>query len=126
MNTQQIIETIYELENAPTTFQNCINLAALYTVRDHMLNARTEDVAKREDISEKELSDILPAYQSYVNKKREFQLGNMTIESVTNAMKKLCVEIEEFISILYSTTESKNDRRQIENLLMKLSDKYVR
>lgn len=117
MNIQQIIDTIYDLEKAPTTFQNCINLAALYTVRDHAINASTGYQAASQDRVENELSDILPSYRVYVDKKRLYQHEKSNKDSLISANKRLCYEIHEFLFALYSNTEIPESRQLIKEML---------
>lgn len=56
LDMQQIIDTINELEQSDTTFDNCIKLSSLYIVRDNYPS----------DNIENELDDILPQYRNIV------------------------------------------------------------
>lgn len=99
LNIDEINNTIAELENGSTTFDNCNRLASLYIVRDKL----TSHVV---DTTEQELNDILSQYRSYCNIKRKFQLHEVSEQIMLDAMQELCREIKEFVQILYSSTDT--------------------
>lgn len=107
LDIEQILDTIKELENSDTTFDNCIKLSALYTVRN---NYPTDEV-------ENELDDILPYYRKYCDIKREYQLGNVDKERVITSMELVCKEIKEFIRTIYSNTDMQEERDLLEKLV---------
>lgn len=109
MDMLEIENTIEELENGPTTFDNAIKLSALYNVRDN-LNSDTE----------KELEDILPQFKMYVAVKRGYQLKELTADDLKFAMRSMCRDIEEFLETLYNNTELQEERDTIHNMLKNL------
>ena len=109
LDLEEINNTIKELENADTTFDTCIKLSALYTVKSNL-----EQPPRNE--TENELDDILPAYRKYINAKREYQLNGGDESSMIKYMKLLCVEISEFLNSLYSGTSTENEREFIKSI----------
>lgn len=109
LDIEQVSDTIKELEQSDTTFDNCIKLASLYIVRN---NYPTDDVST-------ELDDILPQYKRYCTIKRNYQLGNLSKDAVISAMDKVCKEITEFINSLYSHTDMQEERDLLESYNLK-------
>ena len=116
MDIQIINENITELENLDTTFDNVQELAYLYIIKDHFTKS---------DKIEQELSDILPAYQRYVEAKRRFQLNLTDSEPMIELLKLLCQEIADFIGILYSGTSTRKERHILEETLSKIHQKML-
>ena len=109
MDMLEIKNTIEELENGPTTYDNAIKLSALYNVRVN-LNSDTE----------KELEDILPQFKMYVAVKKGYQLKELTAEDLKFAMRSMCRDIEEFLETLYNNTELEEERTTIHSMLTNL------
>lgn len=105
-----IENTIQELENSDTTFNNCEKLASLYIVREHQKNENLKVVEKSEKEVMDELNDILPSYSMYCNKKRDYQMNKLGADVVLSSLKSVCREICEFIHILYSSTDMPEER----------------
>ena len=106
MDMREIENTIEELENGPTTYDNCIKLSALYSVRD---NIKSD--------TRKELDDVLPLFKMYVAVKTKYQLGELPATSLVMGMHDLCKEIHEFIDTLYNNTELSDERDAIREML---------
>lgn len=107
LDIEQILDTIKELENSDTTFDNCIKLASLYIVRNNYPSDNVEN----------ELDDILPCYNEYLKIKKEYQLGKTNKEQVITSMELVCKEIKEFIRALYSGTDMQEERDLLERLV---------
>ena len=107
MNLVDINRTIQELEQDSTTFENCYKLASLYIVKDKFNSGKVQN----------ELNDILPQYMKYVDIKRRYQLGEISEKAVENQIKKVCQEISEFISVLYTSTDMPIERKYIKNMI---------
>lgn len=124
LDMQEIDNTIEQLENGTTTFDNCLKLASLYIVREHLKDANLTAVHHPEtgdnDEVVKELNDIFPQYHEYIETKRMYQLKQTTEEAVLQKLGYVCKELEEFVSTLYSSTESPEERLIIEGTLTKL------
>lgn len=124
LDLQEIENTIHALENASTTFDTCSKLASLYIVRDNLSKPVQTVVDVSNDAAvERELTDILPTYGKYVDTKRKFQLNQVPEEMLITATKSLCIEIQEFLTIFYSTTELPQSRIIIVETLTKLLEK---
>ena len=113
LDLQMVENTIKELEEADTNFANCEKLANLYIVREY--NTTTDEVTE-------ELSDILPHYNIYCEKKRGYQMDNLTSSAVINALDVVCKEIKEFMSTLYSSTDMQEERDRLNILITELHD----
>lgn len=117
MDLLEIQNTIKQLEQGETTFVNCEKLASLYIVSERLGN--TDEV-------ENELDDILPAYRKFCDVKRQYQSGFIDISVVLHQLELLCTEIQEFISVIYSNTNSPEERYIIVGTLQKLYENYVK
>lgn len=123
MDMYMIDDTIDELENSDTNFANCDKLAMLYIIKDHykkyppVLRGLYDEV-------EEELNDIAPQYKRYCDIKRKYQLKEISKEPVIESMKLLSEEIEQFIKILYSSTDMTEERQILSSTLNKLAIKY--
>lgn len=106
MNLQTIQENILELENSETTFDSVQELAYLYIIRNNF----------KSDAVEKEMSDILPAYEKYISAKKKYQLGETDDTCMIKYMELLCDEISEFLSALYSGTSTRKERKLLESI----------
>lgn len=111
MNLKEITDTIEELENGTTTYDNCIKLSALYSVRDNLKSD-----------TEKELNDVLPQFRMYVAVKKKYQLGELPKEDLEFAIRSMCRDIEEFIETLYHNTELDAERFVIKAMIDNLSN----
>lgn len=121
LNLSEIEKTISDLENSDTTFSTCQKLAYLYIVKEHFKNASEPMVTQANEQVKKELNDILPQYRTYCEIKRRYQMHDTTKEAVIIAMGRVCREIEEFIHILYSSTDTEEERQQIKNMMTSLN-----
>ena len=121
LDINEINNTIETLENdADTTFDTCLKLASLYTVRDNLTKQEQPVVSA----TEKELNDILPQYQNYCKVKRRFQLNEVTEQAVFLSMKDVCTEIKEFLHILYSSTDTQKERDMLKNMVQQLQEAF--
>lgn len=111
LNMDMVESTIQELENADTTFNNCDKLASLYIVR-HYFNKGLNPVVNGETSLDviKELSDIMPHYSIYCDKKRDYQLNKVGEDVVLTSLRAVCREITEFLHTLYSSTDMPEER----------------
>lgn len=123
MNILQIEDTIRELKSLPNTFKNVQNLAAYIIVHDHIQKANLVPSRASGTVSNDGMSDILPAYKSYIDEKLKYQSGNMIIDTLNKTLVLLTKEIEDFILTLYADSESKQSRRTIEKMVERLYTK---
>ena len=125
ISLETIDKTILEHESKDTTYANCEKLAWLYIVRDHLReyephsNSQLMDINSKETTSTKE--NILPAYDSYIKNKKEFQLKNISKEKLIYSLDILSNEIKEFIKKLYRNSETPEEREKINNLINEIN-----
>ena len=121
MDINLIEDTIEELEQDATSFENCEKLASLYICRDNYLKrfSAVSDVSESvsHDYVATELQDILPAYKKYVETKRRYQQFEVVDKMLTYAMQNLCDEIVDFIAELYHNTETQAERALIVEMI---------
>jgi len=122
MDLYLIDSTIDELESGETTFINCERLASLYIIKEHFKKYPLVLRGLYDEVEE-ELNDIAPQYKQYCEIKRDYQLGKTTKEAVISSMKCVCKEIEEFINILYSSTDTPEEREELKQLINKIYNK---
>jgi hypothetical protein len=120
LSLDEINNTIEQLENSSTTFDVCSKLASLIIVKQHLENVGETKVSTSGDVVVKEYDDILPQYRMYCEIKRKYQMHEMTEEAVHLAIKDVCKEINEFLHILYSNTDTQVERDCIKEMLMEL------
>ena len=117
LDIEEINNTISMLENSDTTFDTCLKLSALYNVREHLQPTVKTTV-------ERELDDVLPAYNSYVEVKKQYQQGLLPENAVISRMQQVCREIEELITTIYSGTDMPEERECLYNIVGTLYQKY--
>lgn len=122
MDLYLIDSTIDELEHGETTFANCERLASLYIIKEHFKEYPVVLKGLYDEV-EDELNDIAPQYKTYCEIKREYQLGRTTKEAVIESMRGVCKEIEDFIRILYSSSDMPEEREQLKSLINKIYNK---
>jgi len=111
MDIYEIENTIKDLEDGNTTYDSCMKLASLYTVREHLVSNIENDVVK-------EYKDILPEYYNYKILKQQFQRGEVNQERVLTSLKVMCKEINEFINILLSSADIQEEYDILKSQLM--------
>ena len=121
LDLEMIEDTIKELEQEPTSFENCNLLSSLYICREINKNRNMKLTDASNDVSHDsnyiELADILPAYLKYVDTKKRYQQFEVVDKMLIYAMQDLCKEIIEFISDLYHNTETEAERTLIINMI---------
>lgn len=127
LDLEEINNTIEELENSRTTYENCLKLASLYIVREN-INFKEkpntdENKAVYNDVV-KEYSDILPAYSDYCESKRKYQMNEIPAKKVLNEMENVCNEIVEFIKTLYSSSDIVEERQYLMKMISQLNNLY--
>lgn len=128
LDLELIEETINELEQDVTSFENCEKLASLYICREMNKNANIRPIQgeytqlQQTDPVKQELQDILPAYSKYVETKRRYQQYEVVDKMLVYAMEELCNELVEFIGGLYHNTETPAERA----LLIKMVNEDIR
>lgn len=70
-----------------------------------------------------EYNDILPSYDLYVNAKRKYQLGELNETVVLTYLECLCKEINDFLNVLYSSTDMWKERKIINKTLKSLKER---
>lgn len=108
MDIKEINEMIQELEESDTTYDNAVDLASLYTVRDN--------------ITIDQLDDILPAYNQYCKLKREYQFNKIAINPVLLQLKRVGNEVIEFVQTMYSNTDTPEERKILREMTGKIKN----
>lgn len=119
MDLQVIEENIRILEEENTSVENVQDLANLYIVYDKL---RFKQAPKNS--SQKELNDIMPALEVYIEAKRQNQLGQTNEEAVEHSLKLLCQELKEFIETLYTNTSSRKERLLLLYMIKNLNERF--
>ena len=117
LDIELINNTIEQLEDDETNFYNCQKLASLYIVKDHYIKSSISN-------EEKELRDMLPAYQEYCEIKKKYQMRELPDEAVVRSMKELCQEIKEFLQMLFTGTDMPQERKQLRTLIDTLNKEW--
>lgn len=110
MNIREISETIKELEDGETTFDNCIKLASLYTVME-----------KFKSDTEYKLNELLPQYRMYTAVKHEVDIGKLSMDDLMFAVKSICSSIEDFVNALFNNTSYNEEKLIIRDMISNLS-----
>lgn len=119
LDLELIDETLDDLLDAPTTFENCEKIAHLYVSRLFAESVLNRTLEGSESVLN-ELHDILPSYNKYVDAKTRYQRFEVTDKLLIVSMQNLCDEIIDFVSALYQNTELKEERIIIENMVNEL------
>lgn len=121
LDMQLVENTIKELENSDTNFANCDKLSSLYIIREYH-DKYVENIANNEITTnvKRELSDILPHYQAYCDRKYDFQMNKAGKDAVLLSLKAVCREISEFIHTLYASTDMPEERDIITGMISNL------
>ena len=124
LDLEMIEDTIRELEQEPTSFENCNLLSSLYICREINKNRNMKLTDTSNDVSHDsnyiELADILPAYIRYVDTKKRYQQFEVVDKMLIYAMEDVCKELVEFIATLYHNTETTAERTLIIDMINNL------
>ncbi len=71
----------------------------------------------------KELDDILPAYNQYLNDKIQYQSNELGPEPMLNSFKFVCQELQDFVITLYCGTDTYKERRELTQTLQQVMNK---
>ena len=119
-----IEDTIEELEQDATSFENCEKLASLYICRLFNKNANMSLLDTSDSVStiieHSELHDILPAYCKYIETKKRYQQFEVVDKMLIYAMEDVCQEIIDFVAELYHNTETQAERVLITDMITNL------
>lgn len=115
MDLQAIQDAIEILEHSATSMENVDELSKLYIVREQLKksNQQSNDGPK-----------ILPSYSSYIETKRQYQMHQIPEDAVIISVKEVCQELDDLISLIYSNSDLRRERRCLRECLTKLSNKY--
>lgn len=122
MTLEVIEEMIQDIEKSGNSLSNARSLASLYILKIIKEN-RFKTLLRASDSVERELNDILPTYNYYVDTKRRYQRKEIDNTLVLEALKDVCQEIKEFLLMLYSCTDMQEERTELTNMLKELNTK---
>ena len=124
MDIELIEDTIEELEQDATSFDNCEKLASLYICRLFNKNVNMSLLDTSDSVStiieHSELHDILPAYCKYIETKKRYQQFEVVDKMLIYAMEDVCQEIIDFVAELYHNTETQAERVLITDMITNL------
>ena len=119
MELNKLNEMIDELETSEPSFSNIRNLSSLYIVKSHLLGDTNYLNA-----TVKELNDILPSYLQYLDTKRRYQLHEINEDSIAIQLNQVCKELNDFLHLLYSSTDTTNERAVLNNFIENLKETF--
>ena len=122
MNIDDIYNEISILEDSPLTSENARDLASLYIIKEEY-EKRKSGATSHDSGVIKELKDILPSYQYYINAKTTYQLTQANDEQLLTAFKLLCQDISEFMVALYASMDMVKERKIYKEMLDNLTSK---
>ncbi len=124
MTLEVINDMIQDIEQSDNSLSNARSLASLYILRLVYEKRLKTQINASHDNVQRELDDILPSYNYYIDTKRRFQLKELDKNLVIEALKDVCIEIKEFIQILYSNTDIQTERDTIKEMLSDLNKQF--
>ncbi len=62
-------------------------------------------------------------YEMYVDTKRQYQMRQISEDAVIASIKDVCKEIDEFISLIYSNSDLRKERKCLRDCINRLSAK---
>lgn len=124
MTLEVINDMIQDIEQSDNSLSNARSLASLYILKSIKENDENLILKRSSSIVAKELDDILPSYNYYIDTKRRFQLKQLNEELVIEALKDVCREIKEFVQIIYSCTDMPTERDTIKEMLSDLNKQF--
>lgn len=117
MQIESINNAIAELETAETTVKNVQELACLYIIRDKLQNANKHANSTSDSV-------FLPYYNVYIEDKRKFQRREVSADIIKEDIQNVCVEIIDFLNMLYSCTDSEYEREVVKNMFERIHEKF--
>ena len=119
LDLELIEETIQELEQDATSFENCEKLASLYICRDNYYNTNMRTLGRSNDVLPTD-NNLFSTYNKYVDTKKRYQQYEVVDKMLIYAMTDLCQDIVEFIAELYHNTETEAERVLIVDMINNL------
>lgn len=117
MQLQSIENAIAELETAETTVKNVEELACLYIIKDHLSTGTKHSNSASNSV-------FLPYYNLYIDDKRKFQRKEIPVDIIKEDIQNVCIEIVEFLTMLYSCTDSEYERKEVKNMFESIHEKF--
>lgn len=117
MDLQAIQDAIDILEHSATSMENVDELSKLYIVREQLAKSSKQSNDKPK---------VLPSYSSYIETKRQFQMHQIPEDAVITSIKNVCQELDDLITLIYSNSDLRRERRCLRDCLTKLSNKYAK
>ena len=122
MNLAEIEKWIDILENEEMTFTGCQKLASLYICQEHAKAGLKTMIDGSNEGIRKELCDIFPQYERYIEVKRDFQMHKTGKEELIRVLTYLCKELEEFVDALYTSSQTQEEQGVLDNLIKNLKN----
>lgn len=119
LDMELIEDSIVELEQDATSYENCIRLASLYICREINKNRNMSVLDTSNDVSH-DSNDLFSTYNKYIDAKMRYQQYEVVDKMLIYAMSNLCHELTDFISNLYHNTETTAERALIVEMINNL------
>ena len=119
LDMELIEDSIAELEQDATSYENCIRLASLYICREINKNRNMSALDVSNDVSN-DSNDLFSTYNKYIDAKMRYQQYEVVDKMLIYAMSNLCHELTDFISNLYHNTETTAERALIVEMINNL------
>lgn len=119
LDMELIEDSIAELEQDATSYENCIRLASLYICREINKNRNMSVLDTSNDVSH-DSNDLFSTYNKYIDAKMRYQQYEVVDKMLIYAMSNLCHELTDFISNLYHNTETTAERALIVEMINNL------
>ena len=118
MDIVDIDGAIEELEAEDATVETVQELANLYIVREHMKVCQLH-------VTEKSITSVLDTtYQNYCNSKALYQQHLVSDELVVENLKKVCQELSDLMSKIYSNSDMRKERNLVLTMVSNLFEKF--
>ncbi len=119
LDMELIEDSIAELEQDATSYENCIRLASLYICREINKNRNMSALDTSNNVSH-DSNDLFSTYNKYIDAKMRYQQYEVVDKMLIYAMSNLCHELTDFISNLYHNTETTAERALIVEMINNL------
>lgn len=119
LDMELIEDSIAELEQDATSYENCIRLASLYICREINKNRNMSVLDTSNDVSN-DSNNLFSTYNKYIDAKMRYQQYEVVDKMLIYAMSNLCHELTDFISNLYHNTETTAERALIVEMINNL------
>ena len=120
IDERELNAAIAECVENPSSANVCQRLASYYIIQDHLFKDDVMPYSNAEEPIRTEYSP-LPAYNDFVEAKRQFQQGTGTEQRLIDTLNALLRQIQELIKSLYVNSNTDAERSAIIQATEKLN-----